>query len=217
MGQDRESIAAPRNLITDPVLVAEREAENGIRQFRRAVEIIREHAQDPERPFRLAPRHILELNYLALEGIHPMAGTYRNSSITISKSKHIPPQQYFVAEEVAQMCDYVNLNWTSKSAVYLGAYLLWKLNWIHPFADGNGRTSRIISFIVINLRLDGLLPGSPTVPDQIVANKEPYYDALEAADEAWLRGELDLSAMEGMLTAMLARQFTSAVQARSDR
>jgi Fic family protein len=46
--------------------------------------------------------------------------------------------------------------------IHLAAYLMWRLNWIHPFADGNGRTSRIISYVVLSIRAGAILPGTPT-------------------------------------------------------
>jgi hypothetical protein len=33
------------------------------------------------------------------------------------------------------------------TAIHLAAYLMWRLNWIHPFADGNGRTARMTSYV----------------------------------------------------------------------
>jgi Fic family protein len=106
------------------------------------------------------------------------------------------------------MCEYVNQHWSDKSALHLAAYMLWKLNWIHPFADGNGRTARAISYIVLSIRLHSLLPGTNTIPDQIAADKTPYYDALELADKAWkATGAVDVSALETMLSQMLARQL----------
>ena len=82
-----------------------------------------------------------------------------------------------MADEVQTMCEYVNENWTGKSAAHLAAYVLWKMNWIHPFADGNGRTARAVSYVVLSIKLDGLLPGTPTIPEQIATDKRPYYEA----------------------------------------
>lgn len=109
------------------------------------------------------------------------------------------------------LCDYVNDNW-SKAAVHLAAYVLWRLNWIHPFADGNGRTARAVSYVVMSTKLDSLLPGTPTIPEQIAGNKRPYYDALEAADLKLTEGMLDVSALEDMLDRMLATQLLSAAK-----
>jgi Fic family protein len=55
-----------------------------------------------------------------------------------------------VADEVQSLCEYINDNW--QSTVHLAAYVLWKMNWIHPFADGNGRTARAVSYVVLSIR-----------------------------------------------------------------
>jgi Fic family protein len=210
---DRHSIADVAPVLTDPTEVARREAENGIRQFNLAVEIIRQHVKDSERPFRLRSSTILRLHSAALEGLHPLAGTYRNTPVKIGGSKHKPPEAAMVAEEIEHLCEYVNDNWKGMSAEHLSAYVLWKLNWIHPFADGNGRTARAVSYVVMNIKLDSLLPGTPTIPDQIAGNKAPYYEALEKADTALLeKGSIDVGALEQMLHGMLATQLLSSVK-----
>jgi Fic family protein len=209
---DRHSIADVAPVLTDPNEIARREAENGLKQFTLAVEIIRNHVRDNERPFRLRSSVILNLHRAALDGLHQLAGTYRNTPVKIGGSKHQPPEAAMVAEEVEHLCDYVNDNW-SATAEHLAAYVLWKLNWIHPFADGNGRTARAVSYVVMNIRMQGLLPGTPTIPDQIASNKKPYYDALEKADEALVdHGKIDVSALEEMLHGMLATQLLASVK-----
>ncbi len=212
MSSDRHSIAAPANLLTDPDEIARREAENGIRQFNLALEIIRKHAKDPDRPFRMRSSLILQLHKAALDGLHPLAGTWRNTPVTIHGSGHQPPQEAFVSEEVESLCEYVNSHWIKMSAVHLCAYVLWKLNWIHPFADGNGRTARAVAYVVLSAKLDSLLPGAPTIPEQIAGNKEPYYRALEAADTKFRDDQVDVSDLEAMIEGMLAKQLLSAAR-----
>ena len=89
---------------------------------------------------------------------------------------------------------------------------MWRLNWIHPFADGNGRTSRILSYVVLSIRLGYRLPGTPTIPEQIGDNRDPYFEGLDAADGASKEGRVDVSAMEQMLQAMLAKQLMGVIQ-----
>ncbi len=113
---------------------------------------------------------------------------------------------------VADMCNYVNAMWDERNAVHLSAYVLWRMNWIHPFADGNGRTARVVSYVVLSVKLNSLLPGAPTIPDQIAADKRPYYDELEKADASWKHERLGLSGMENMLEAMLAQQLLNATK-----
>lgn len=215
MSGDRHSKAETAPVLTDPDEIARREAENGIRQFNLALEIIREHVKDPERPFRLRSNVILRLHKAALDGLHPLAGTWRNTSATIGGSRHQPPAEAFVSEEIELMCGYVNDHWNDMSAVHLCAYVLWKLNWIHPFSDGNGRTARAVAYVVLSAKLDSLLPGSPTIPEQIASDKRPYYEALESADFALKQDNIDVSELEKMLDGMLAKQLLSAVKQAS--
>jgi len=117
-----------------------------------------------------------------------------------------------VAEHVEEMCDYVNDNWTNSSAVHLSAFVMWRLNWIHPFTDGNGRTSRATSYVVLCAREGVLLPGTNTIPEQIKNNhRAPYYKAIEAADaiyeqrKCFADGIVD--EMENLIGSLLAEQL----------
>ena len=114
------------------------------------------------------------------------------------------------------MCDYVNDNLHVKTAFFLAAYVMWRHNWIHPFVDGNGRTSRVLSYIVLSIMLGYVLPGSPTIPEQIQNGRNGYFQALVAADAAWQDGErIDVSEMEALLTNMLRNQLLSVISQAS--
>jgi Fic family protein len=90
---------------------------------------------------------------------------------------------------------------------------MWRLNWIHPFSDGNGRTSRALSYALLGIKLGYLLPGSPTIPQQIEADNSHYIEALEAADAAAINGGEDISEMEAMIRSMLAKQLLGVIDA----
>jgi len=147
-----------------------------------------EHYRDTKRAFKLRPSIILGLQRTALDGISAFAGNYRPAGVEIGGSKHEPPGAHMVPGLLEEMCDYVNDNWANATALHLSAYVMWQLNWIHPFVDGNGRTARAASYFVLCVRLGYPLPGIHTIPEQITANKKPYYDALEAADLALKNG-----------------------------
>jgi Fic family protein len=118
-----------------------------------------------------------------------------------------------VAALVEEMCDYVNDAWSASTPLHLASYLMWRINWIHPFAGGNGRTSRAVSYLVLCARLGYRLPGTLTIPDQIVEQRQPYYAALDAADLAWAQGNLNVSIMEALLSTLLARQLVGVLTA----
>ncbi len=203
----RDSRALEPELIVDPQKRAIAEARNGFRQYDAAIGAI-QGALD-RNSFKLRPSLILSLQREALTGISSYAGNYRPGGVAIEGSKHEPVGAHLVPELIEDMCDYVNDHWNDSTPIHLAAYLMWRLNWIHPFADGNGRTSRIISYVVLSIRAGSILPGTPTIPDQIVDNRKPYFEALDAADLAYREGRIDVSKMEGLLGALLANQLAA--------
>lgn len=208
----RHSKALDANLIMDETERAKAEARNGLRQFGRAMEMLDYWLATPDRPFRLRVSTILDLHRIALEGISAFAGNFRPAGVKIEGSRHEPVGAHLVPEKIEDMCDYVNDNFESKSAIHLAAYIMWRLNWIHPFADGNGRTSRTLSYLVMCIRLREHLPGSRTIPEQIVRNRAPYFEALDVADAAAREGRIDVGKMEALLESLLAAQLLSVVE-----
>lgn len=209
----RHSRALKVELITDPTEKAKQEARNGLRQFDYVIEGIEYWLQPERRPFRLRPSAIFTLNRIALEGINALAGVLRPSPVEIVGSKHTPPAPHLVPELLENMCDYVNENFERKSPIHLSAYGMWRMNWIHPFNDGNGRTARAVSYLVLCVRLGTRLPGTDTIPDQIARDRSPYYAALEAADKSATDSSVDLSLMEKLIESLLASQLISVFRA----
>lgn len=207
--EQRHSIAADATLISDPDEIARRESENAVAQFDRMLDMVEEISRGA-RPFRLRTSMILDLHRIALDGLSAYAGNFRPSDIEIGQSKHVPPPAHLVPSLVEEMCDYVTDNAETSEALHLCAYVMWRLNWIHPFTDGNGRTSRALAYYVLCGKLGYLLPGSETVPEQIAADRTPYYEALEQADAHLRDGRIDLSALEALLDQCLATQLLSA-------
>lgn len=211
----RHSRAFEAELISDPELKAEAEARNGLRQYDYGIQTVYQALDRGS--FKLRPSLILALQREALAGISAYAGNFRPAGVEIVGSKHKPAEAHLVPELIEELCDYVNENWDKATAIHLAAYIMWRLNWVHPFADGNGRTSRILSYVVLCIKAESVFPGTPTIPEQIVENRNPYFDALDAADAASKEGRIDLSQMEELLSGMLARQLTNAYEKAGGR
>ena len=94
----------------------------------------------------ISERTIKEIHALILHGIdRENAGRYRTVPVMISGSTHMPPQPYLIEK---QMEDFI-LRFKQMEAekvhpVLIAAYLHDELVRIHPFIDGNGRTSRLL-------------------------------------------------------------------------
>lgn len=201
----RKSEAEIPSLITDPIQLAEREAKNALTQFDWAMEKVEEYLAGKAQILKVSV--LLSLHRKGMEGIDQYAGNFRPDAVAISGSTHQPVAGHEVPQHVEEMLDYLSANWDSQTAYHLSAYAMWRLNWIHPFADGNGRTSRILSYMVMCAKVGYRIPGANTIPEQIAADKEPYYQALEAADKAFELGQVDVCAMEELLKGYLATQL----------
>jgi len=108
--------------------VAQREAENGVRQFDAILARIDDALRQGHAPLRVRPSFVMELNRLAIEGISDYAGVFRPHAIGITNSKHRPPPAREVPRLVEELCDYIERNW-EKTAIHLAAYVLWRINW----------------------------------------------------------------------------------------
>ena len=212
---ERHSIAAEPSLVTDPIEEAKRESENAIAQFDRVLDLIDVVARGG-RPFRLRTSMILDLHRIALDGLSAYAGNFRPANVSIGQSKHEPPAAHLVTGLIDEMCDYVMDNFETAKALHLCAYVMWRLNWIHPFTDGNGRTSRALAYFVLCAKIGYRLPGQETLPEQIATDKAPYYMALENADEHCASGNMDLTMLEALLDRCLAKQLLSAYEDAKD-
>jgi len=198
-------------LYADATQKAALEARNGLLQYDEVVRLAKE-ALGAGTPYKLRPSTLQLLQRKAIHEIYSCAGNYRTQPVYIRGTNHQPPPPEEVSAHTEDLCDYVNANW-HRSAVHLASYLMWKVNWIHPFMGGNGRTSRAVSYLVMCVRAGEVFNGTETIPDQIVACRDPYYAALDAADLAWQdRKVVDVTVMEELLKNMLGKQLMSAIE-----
>jgi Fic family protein len=102
--------------------------------------------------------------------------------------------------------------WDRMSPIESAAYALWGVNHIHPFAEGNGRASRALTYFILCSKLGDWLPGSVTVTEQIRIQHRPRYcEILSRMDQAMDRdGLTDLSEMVALLDELLLNQLQSA-------
>ena len=146
------------------------------------------------------------LHKVAIKDIYSCAGRCREWSVTIVGSRHKPPGHPYVEGLIDQMCDEANSreDWDE---LEVAAYVLWRMNWIHPFAGGNGRTSRAACYLVLCRRLGFMPPGKLTILEQIVSHRTRYQDGLEDADAAWRSDSLDVSKLIALLHDFLVEQL----------
>jgi Fic family protein len=147
------------------------------------------------------------LNYAAVSNISQFGGRYREEPIYVGN--HLPPHFREVPNLMDRFFSVIHENWDLlDNPTVLPAYALWRLNWIHPFVEGNGRTARAACYYLLCLKNGALLPGSKIVPERIREDRTPYYAALRAADVAWEQGHFDVSQLAKYLSGLLVLQLS---------
>jgi fido (protein-threonine AMPylation protein) len=145
------------------------------------------------------------INYHAIACLHTNAGEYRPCEVVVGT--HTPPQHFRVAALMDDFVNMVNRQWEREDPVALAAFVLWRLNYIHPFINGNGRTARAASYFVLCMRAGGWLEGDVILPELIRQNRAEHVEALRLADQSYASGKLDLSALHALLVRLLKQQI----------
>src|SRR5690554_414842 len=117
-----------------------------------------------------------QIHQLILKGIDKRgAGVYRTVPVMISGSLHNPPAPFLLDSLMEDYFRFYRLHKNKLHPVVLAAEMHERLVSIHPFIDGNGRTSRLVmnlillqnGFTIVNLK------GS-------LEDRQQYYKSLEA-------------------------------------
>jgi len=141
-------------------------------------------------------------------------GEYRQTSVVVAKEDgtvvHAPPEHGTVPDHMSKLFSDLGLMWRSASAVEIGAFLLWRINWVHPFKNGNGRTARAFCYACVCLKFGFVLPGTATLIELVVKNRQEYQHVLNLADASQAAtGVADLTAMNKFVDRLLREQFLS--------
>ena len=123
----------------------------------------------------LSERDIKDIHLLILKGIDDQnAGIYRNTNVIIAGAEHTPPDFIHVLSEMEDLIRWYQNEAQELHPVERAGRIHADFVKIHPFVDGNGRTSRLL----MNLEL--MKAGFPAAVLP-VEKRLQYYEALDAA------------------------------------
>lgn len=157
----------------------------------------------------LSQNIIKALNFHAITCLHPYAGEYRPCPVTVGQ--HNPPEFYRVPALMDDFVNEVNRHWHETDAVALATYVLWRINNIHPFINGNGRTARAASYFALCLKSGGWLAGTTILPELIRQNHAAYCAALQVGHESFAKNALDLTLLHALVERLVAQQLQTQV------
>ena len=137
---------------------------------------------------------VKEIHAMLMENII-IGGVYRNVDVYISGAQHTPPSHNEMYRQVQDF--YADLTWKGQQLnnIELAAWTHAEFVRIHPFADGNGRTSRLLmnyqlmskGFAPISIAKENRLAYFETLEEYAVnQNLQPFADMIAELEEQQL-------------------------------
>ena len=128
------------------------------------------------------PQHLLEAHGLLMAGLIDAPGRFRNGGVCIYRGDQLA----HMAPPAARVPDLVNdlLAWLAASTwhpLLVSCVAHYELEFIHPFADGNGRLGRHWQTLILS-RWNPLLAWLP-IEEVIRSRQQGYYESLGQADQ----------------------------------
>ena len=124
----------------------------------------------------ITDRSIMEMHRIIMAGIlKDEAGFYRRQPVYIGGAAHVPPNWIKVPDLMEDLSKRVEAGPGEAHPVVFAAEMHLDLVRIHPFADGNGRTARLLTNLI--LIRDGYPPAMYSAGE-----RAEYIDAIREAD-----------------------------------
>jgi Fic family protein len=194
---------------------APRSTEDAILDYSRAMDRVGSLAVDPE--FEWRPALCRDLHFLVTAS-DPASrpGRWRDADVHVHRGPggivYEPPPAHAVAGLMREATRY-QARTRGEDPIVRAAMLHLHVTAIHPFADGNGRTARVLQSLV--LARARLLPLDVcSIESQLAADTEAYYSALRSTNGIHRLGGADFydpaRSVEGWLEFCLRAHLASA-------
>lgn len=151
------------------------------------------------------------LNERAARYLSMQPGRYRRH-YDVKVGDHTPSAWPLVYEEMQGFIDTLHLNWAKWTPVEAAAYVLWGVNHVHPFCEGNGRTARALCYYVLCQKIGQWVPGNNIVLEQLrTLHQAHHIEILQRMHDVRQRPkmETDLTEMTALIDNLLLQQITS--------
>ena len=127
--------------------------------------------------------HQLVVQDLSREGDRT-PGAYRLGEVRIGKSAHRPPWPADVFDDMTGLIEFIAEDVEPQMQLLQAAIAHHRFLWIHPFGNGNGRVSRLVTYaMLVKQRFTSASDYRAVNPTAVFgSDRQGYYDNLEAAD-----------------------------------
>lgn len=156
-----------------------------IKNIENAIEYVNSRFRDDEN-FKISLWFIKELHNIITKDLNiegsKESGKFRTCNVKIKNALHTPPESFLVNQYMNDLIEWINKNDKMQKQLLKIAIAHHAFTWIHPFDNGNGRMSRILTYSMLKqYGFDMAYLLNSTAIFCIDRNK--YFDMLQKADE----------------------------------
>lgn len=179
-----DAVVGDSNRRTSPGAGPFDEGVQEILNIQGAIDFIEEHVRtSPINHVFIRELHQLVVQGLLREGDRT-PGAYRLGEVRIAQSAHQPPWPADVFDDMTELIEFIGQDVEPQMQLLHTAIAHHRFLWIHPFGNGNGRVSRLVTYAM--LAKQGFTSASDyraVNPTAVFgSDRQGYYDNLEAAD-----------------------------------
>ncbi|NWN45734.1 Fic family protein [Candidatus Phytoplasma pruni] len=196
-------------IISSPDVKPKNHPESEIIGYKKVLEMINDNYEN----IATIPHHILQLHKILFSFSFQKQFGYKkiDNFIKITfpdkteKTRFIPSDAYSTPQHMEELCQTFNLHFHNPKINPLIASLNFILDFlcIHPFTDGNGRISRLLTTLLL-YKNDHIIQKFISFEQIIEETKESYYDVLFESSQNWHENQNDpLPFIQYMLNVIL--------------
>ena len=169
-------------------------AEIEVRNYKRALDFVSKRKGLVQ---SIEADDVLKIHKLVMDGLLPAekVGCWRKKLVFIENQDgevvYTGPEARLVRREIEGLLEWLNREMEEIHPVIAAAILHFQFVSIHPFADGNGRTTRLLVALLLGM-LDYDFRGCLVLDSYYAADKLDYYRALNLAENYMGRKTADL-------------------------
>lgn len=182
-------------------VTAQEEDIKEVQNYNQALEFVEQIAKDED--FQLSDEFFKKVQAILLKNIRDdIAGKYR--TIQVRVGDYLPPQPYQIPNLMKELVSWVkNPEPQDLSPILYAGIAHYQLVAIHPFEDGNGRTTRLLTTLML-VQNGYDMTKFFALESYYNRDRKAYYEALSSADKYRIEGQPDLTRwleyyVEGML------------------
>ena len=169
-------------------------AEIEVKNYKKALDFIEKRKLNK---IPISLQDMMAIHGLVTDRLLPKekVGILRKSPIFVTNSDgsvvYTGPEATILEREISELIDWLIYSDTIHPVIVAGILHLWLVS-IHPFADGNGRTARLITNLYLGL-VNYDFRSSLVLESYYSVDKQAYYDALDLANNYIGRKKSDIT------------------------